>query len=217
MMSTIELAYFNLSVIISSMNTAFKQRMAGAIFILSLGVILIPVILEKPTEHPLPQYSEKPAKPGLPNTKSVANINYVFNEIEDNYNVAAAQVQVPEVVEIVEVIEVAELEPAIEQAPAETPSRAAEQARLVSQAATPPLYPGDWTIQLGAFSSRDNADGLLAKLTAEGFESYLKEVPGRDLVRVFVAPGIDHDDAENLLGELNKGMGLKGIIVRFRD
>jgi DedD protein len=199
------------------MNTAFKQRMAGAIFILSLGVILIPVILEKPNEQPLPQYSEKPATPSLPNTKTVANIKYVFNEIEDNYNVAAEQNPAPIMTAGYDAQDKPDVFEDVSSKSEETPSRAAAQARQASQEVMASLHPGDWTIQLGAFGSRENANGLLAKLTAEGFESYLKEVPGRDLVRVFVAPGIDHDDAEALLGELNTEMGLKGIIVRFRD
>jgi cell division septation protein DedD len=195
------------------MNTVFKQRMAGAIFILSLGVILIPVILEKPIEQPPPQYSEIPASPGMPETKRVDKIQYVFNQIEENYVAEAEQVaalnSAPAIV--AEAAPVASPEVASEISP-----RLAEQ-QVISEQDLPGLDPGDWTIQLGAFGSRENADGLRARLAQEGFESYLRDVPGRDLVRVFVAPGIDHDDAEKLLSELNNEMGLKGIIVRFRD
>lgn len=194
------------------MNAAFKQRMAGAIFILSLGVILIPVILEKPVDHPAPHYSEKPVSPGLPKTGEVAKINYFFNEVAQNFEEQSTQL--------------ASAEPAVTPEPnvgAERSSaRGSNDVRPLQAAAehepdTPALDPGDWTIQLGAFSSRENADGLLAKLSEEGFQSYLKENPERGLVRVYVARGIEHDDAEDLLSELNQEMGLKGIIVRFRE
>ncbi len=195
------------------MNTVLKQRLAGAIFILSLGVILIPVILEKPIEHATPQYSEIPASPGLPKTNTVASIKYVFNEIEANFEEQAIQIASNDVGAASSAARGSNVVQPLQE-PVE--SRLAQQQVILAEH-TQELDPGEWTIQLGAFGSRENADGLLAKLTEEGFQSYLKEVPGRDLVRVFVAPGVEHGDAEHLLSELNNEMGLKGIIVRFRE
>lgn len=66
--------------------TAIKQRIVGAIFILSLGVILIPVILDKPqVGHAQEQEMLShviPDTPALPDVSEVSKIHYVFNDAE---------------------------------------------------------------------------------------------------------------------------------------
>lgn len=187
---------------------AFKQRMIGAIFILSLGVIFIPVILDMPSDDPQPYYSQKPNTPALPEISEVAQINYVFNEIEGE---PQAQPQI------------AAQEPAVAPAPKSAPVIAAVKAPEPPQAS--PARPtvratavhGDWTIQLGAFSSADNAKDLLQKLSQKGFQSYLKETPGKKMVRVFVGPGVEKDKAQAMMTQIDSQLGLKGIIVRYQE
>jgi len=187
---------------------AFKQRIIGAIFILALGVILIPVILDSPSELSKTHYSSKPSSPGLPEVSEVSKINYVFNEVEQVIDVAHEEV----------VAEVAAVEPFIEPEPEPLPVPVAKPtvtARVEKVATTPAL--GDWTIQLGAFSSTENANELLQRLSKEGFQSYLKGTPGGKIVRVFVAPGIDKTAAQDLVTQLDAEFGIKGIVVRYRE
>lgn len=191
---------------------AFKQRMVGAIFILSLGVILIPVILDTPNEDSSIDYAVKPEAPALPEIDDVAQIHYVFNEIEHEFH---AKPQVAEVA-------VAVKEPAPAPKLAKLPEPKLAAVPPVAAVTSPPPTPvakttGDWTIQLGAFSSADNAKELLRKLSKEGFESYLKETPGKKLVRVFVAPGVEKAKAEALVTKLDSEFGIKGIVVRYRE
>lgn len=176
---------------------AFKQRIIGAIFILALGVILIPVILDSPSETLKIQYSSKPRSPDLPETSEVSKINYVFNDI----------VQIPQVSSQLaqENIDV-KINPVYSEIKPE-PKTSPLMARVE----------GDWTIQLGAFSSSDNAKELLQRLSKEGFDSYLKDSPGSKVVRVFVAPGIDKNAAQELVTKLDAEFGIKGIVVRYRE
>lgn len=188
--------------------SAFKQRIVGAIFILSLGVILIPVILDTPQEEAQEHFSEAPEAPPLPQINEVAKINYVFNEMEEGVH-AEPQVKEPESAPQVLASHVEE------PAPVETTQ---EPIQVQAQAQAPASKVlGDWTIQLGAFSSTENANELLARLTKEGFKSYTQQTPGRHLVRVFVAPGIDKDEAQALLAKLDSQLGIKGILVRYRE
>lgn len=186
---------------------AFKQRMVGAIFILSLGVILIPVILNSPNEDSQPYYTAKPDTPALPEVSELSQINYVFNEIASEPQVVA-QVEEPSKPEVQPVTQVVK-------APAVTSTVAPTAAPTV--VSTKPNHPGDWTIQLGAFSSSDNAKELLRRLSQEGFESYLKETPGKKLVRVFVAPGVEKEKAQALISKLDSEFGIKGILVRYQE
>lgn len=185
--------------------TSFKQRIVGAIFILSLGVILIPVILDSPEEDPVVNYSEKPETPPLPQVNELTKINYVFNGVQSTP---------PK-----------EVEPAAPLSPQDPIPPVAENkpsAHQVIQAPVPAPTPkasvaGDWTIQLGAFSSTDNANVLLQRLSKEGFESYLQNTPGKKLVRVFVGPGVEKEKAKAMLSKLDSQFGLKGIVVRYRE
>lgn len=192
------------------MTSAFKQRMVGAIFILSLGVILIPVILDTPHEEVQEYYSSTPETPPLPKINEVAKINYVFNDIED----ASVKQAEPETQKIKpEEVATSASVPSTEKEAVTAP------APVLAKAPNPvkPRVLGDWTIQLGAFSNTENANELLARLSKEGFDSYLKQTPGRHLVRVFVAQGIDKDKAQALLTQLDSQFGIKGILVRYRE
>lgn len=203
-----------------SLNIAFKQRIVGAIFILSLGVILIPVILDTPEKDLAHEYSAKPANPGMPEIAEVAQINYVFTDIDETLQAEPAvqattvafeepKVAAPAIIKKAEA-PAPELKQALKPAPKSEPGPIDKAIARIDPV-------GDWTIQLGAFSNRDNANQLLNKLATEGFQAYLKEVPGRSMVKVFVAPGVERDKAQKLLTQLDDEYGIKGIIVRFRD
>jgi DedD protein len=176
---------------------AFKQRMVGAIFILSLGVILIPVILDAPSDDPQPYYSVMPETPSLPEVSEVSKINYVFNGLDEPVQVTP-EVAAPQIA----VVQV-EPQPKPPVAPPKAPVAVQQQ--------------GEWTIQLGAFSSTENANELLQRLSQKGFESYLKTTPGKKLVRVFVAPGVQKEKAQALQSKLDSQLGLKGILVRYQE
>lgn len=216
------------------LDIAFKQRIVGAIFILSLGVILIPVILETPAKDTAIQYSIKPQTPTLPKTQGVAQINYVFNDMETNFEKPAEVI--PDVPR--EAVELPKVEPAPaapvvvpkKEAPAapkkespKAPVKVVEAPKKPVEALSEKTKPtltvkkGPWTVQLGAFSNRDNAKNLQTRLAKAGFDAYVKEVPGSALVRVYVASGVERDDAQGLLTKLDAQYGLKGIIVKFRE
>lgn len=86
-------------------------------------------------------------------------------------------------------------------------------ARTDSVAARPPApagefaaaaETGEFTIQLGAFSSVARAEALLGQLADAGFEGRLARVPGSDLVRV-------------RLGRFDSAEGAEAILWRVRD
>ena len=180
---------------------AFKQRMVGAIFILSLGVILIPVILDTPDEDSSFHYSDKPETPSLPEVSDVSKIHYVFNEIEQDLHLET---------------EVKPVEPAPSIEQPKVPVQIVKAPEQPAPKRVVKVEPGDWTIQLGAFSSSENANVLLQRLSQGGFETYLKKTPGKKLVRVFVAPGVQREKAEALLSKLDSQYGIKGILVRYQ-
>jgi len=78
-----------------------------------------------------------------------------------------------------------------------------------------------WVIQVGSFSNRDNAEGLVKKLQAKKFPAFLEqtEVEEKTLFRVRVGPEIDEKLAQKLLKNLNKilkPLKLKGSLKKYR-
>ena len=71
-----------------------------------------------------------------------------------------------------------------------------------------------WAVQLGSFSNEENAEGLAADLRDQGFPAFLSRVQsgGRTLHRVRVGPQGSRDEAEKVAAALAKA-GQKGQVV----
>jgi DedD protein len=100
--------------------------------------------------------------------------------------------------------------------PSSAPKPAAEP--KVAKAPTvkrPASLDAGWIVQLGSFSSRQNAQGLANRVRAQGFDSYLMPVArsGKTLYRVRVGPPREgRDDAVRLAEDLRKA-GFAGQIA----
>ena len=62
----------------------------------------------------------------------------------------------------------------------------------------PATSTGDWTVQLGAFSTLERAQDLAERVRAAGFEPRLVRVPPSDLVRLRVGVFEDDDSAADV-------------------
>jgi len=71
-----------------------------------------------------------------------------------------------------------------------------------------------WAVQLGSFSNEDNAEGLAADLRDEGFAAFLSRVEsgGRTLHRVRVGPQGSREEAEKVAAALARA-GQRGQVV----
>ena len=74
--------------------------------------------------------------------------------------------------------------------------------------------PNSWSVQLASLSSRPSADALQAKLRSQGYNAYVRTADGMN--RVFVGPVIERSEADRLRDQLNKQNGVKGFVVRFQ-
>ncbi|OOO01365.1 MAG: Cell division protein DedD [Chromatiales bacterium USCg_Taylor] len=74
-----------------------------------------------------------------------------------------------------------------------------------------------WAIQLGSFSSEENAKLLEQRLKNQGFKAFVEKLymrPGT-VFRVRVGPELDEAKAKQLQARLEKEISLKGILVRY--
>ena len=74
-----------------------------------------------------------------------------------------------------------------------------------------------WVIQLGSFSSRENADSLVRRLQTNGFPGYVEQAKsGTDIVfKVRVGPELSRAQAETIQKNLKTRLKLDAIILRF--
>lgn len=167
------------------MEQPLKQRLIGAVILISLAVIFIPMVIgQKPTALEVISI-EIPEPPKDLNSKIVAlpkQSKEVFAEISISKDtgvvVTKAVIPSPPKVEVVEIIK-------------------------------------GWVIQVGSFSDEKNANGLSDKLKKAGFTSFVQKSVGKKsaLYRVRVGPELKKDKAESIKDKLQKQLKLTNAIV----
>lgn len=71
-----------------------------------------------------------------------------------------------------------------------------------------------WTIQMGAFKDRSNAEKAVGQLVSRGYRAYLgNQTPG--VYRVFVGPEVRRDRADQLRARVAAETGTRGVVVRY--
>lgn len=209
------------------MEFLLKQRLVGAIVLVALGVIFIPMFLEGPNRNlvpemePLPEPHERkaiqplsgfPAPDGIPEEPD--------SQIIHSESVAAAdadKVPVPDKpVVTADAPKETPLALPSQPEPAPPPEPApVEEAPTVAPKATAAL--GNWVVQVGSFSSEQNALKLRDKLRAGGFATQVEKVVLADKAhyRVRVGPYLKRTQADGDLKKLAKQFDLKGRVLAY--
>lgn len=79
-----------------------------------------------------------------------------------------------------------------------------------------PADRGDWVVQVGSFSNLDNALRLRERLRDEGFEAFADRMDteaGRTLYRVRVGPMESREQAQRMLDRLEREQDLEGLVA----
>ena len=204
------------------MNVQVKQRLVGASVLVSLAVIFIPILLpgggsdstaiRGSNVPPVPDYRfpptpEPPAAPARAEAPSVP----VDEPAEDEPPAAepasaVAETKVESKTEIK-----TEVKPAAAPKPQHTPKpTVADTVPKTTQAEA-------WVVQVGSFSSNDNAKALRDKLRKLGYTSFVEAVKGQDgmVYRVRVGPELTRKSAEQLSQRLSKDAEVKGLVQSY--
>lgn len=215
------------------MSDQLKNRLVGALVLITLAVIFLPDILDGQKNSQEKEFSTIPLRPEF-DTSHVSN---PADDIRQEADPGAQQVSEPG----------AELDPIAEQVSSPEPANNSEsktsndsqkQAEAVAQAklatATPSqktpapvkttpkkvnsLMKGNaWVVRLGGFKNAANVKALVGKLRKQGIKCFtLPEIPkDGTLTRVFVGPNIDRKVLEKQLGQLKELTKLSGSIVKY--
>ena len=187
------------------MEQRFKERLTGAVVLILLAVIVIPLLLDDTRE----------LETGITATN-------IPEKPDDTFTTRL--IPIPEQDEILPVEEDAKEIPAPVEADAAdageganpgepTPAAADAGAGIENKGLT------GWVVQVGSFS-RGNADKLDDKLRAAGYRSYVVDEPvkardGSLLYRVRIGPEVLREEALKLKAELKKDMNLDGFVLNY--
>lgn len=199
------------------MDQKLKQRLVGAIVLVSLAVIFIPVILEGPDDEWTPRSHSIPEAPSV---EYQAEIELPLPEETPvspailNPEVATGTESESIVVEETVETGVVESKPIPVKAPDPVPVVQTKPPPSPPVTDPPPPLAG-WYIQVGSFSQEMNATGLRERIVAGGFEVRTQKInTGKGLAyRVLVGPSGSRAKAEKLRDKLVNKHQIKGIVV----
>ena len=215
------------------LDKAYKQRMVGALVLVALAVIFLPMLFSRQDEQRQVTV-QAPAAPQAPVMPQVQVEPVVVPEPQ-----ALSQEPVPSDEEIAQqeapVAPVAPAAPAPAVKPVTPPPAPAPVPALAAKPATAPSQPisaapgkpdttqsrvdanglsVSWSVQLASLANRESAEKLQKTLRSQGYNAYIRTADGKN--RVFVGPLIERAEADRLRDLLNRQQNLKGFVVRFQ-
>ncbi len=204
-----------------------KHRILGAIIVVSLAVIFLPMILSDSNAPPRPGVAvSKLGEIPQPETK-VFRMPAASSESTSGPTTADASASQAETT--------ASQEPAVEPAPPtsaiahpktleqKAPSKAVNTPRREQVASQDAIKPDalskteGWILQVATFSSDENAKRLRDRLQKDGFLVNLQniELKGRKVVRVRVGPFRQKHVAMEARAKIEKEVGLEGVVLAY--
>jgi DedD protein len=209
------------------LDKAYKQRMVGALVLVALAVIFLPMLFSRQDEQRQVTV-EAPTAPQAPAVPQVQVEPVVVPEPQ-----ALPQEPVPSDDEIAQQeASSTPIVPSLPVAPAKPVAPPPAPVNKPTVAPSQPITaaPGkpdttqsrvdanglsvSWSVQLASLTSRASAESLQKTLRSEGYNAYIRTADGKN--RVFVGPLIERAEADRLRDLLGRQKNLKGFVVRFQ-
>ncbi|MGP6420919.1 SPOR domain-containing protein [Pseudomonas putida] len=216
------------------LDKAYKQRMVGALVLVALAVIFLPMLFSRQDE----QRQVTVEAPAAPQASSMPQVQMESVAVPEPQ--ALPQEPVPADEEVAE--DTAPAAP-VAAAPASAPTPAPTAPIAIAKPAAPPAVAKSipapaqpiaaaskpdttqsrvdanglsvsWSVQLASLSSRASAESLQKTLRSQGYNAYIRSADGKN--RVFVGPLIERAEADRLRDLLSRQQNLKGFVVRFQ-
>lgn len=172
------------------MSSQNKQKVVGALILIAVLAIFIPLFLSSHTETPTMK-SKPPVAPPMP----VINL-----KIPPMPKQQAAVVK-PAVMQA---------QPVANKATSAVP---VVDAKPVTQAVS-----NNWRLKLGTFSYEKNSKRLVQQLKEKGFEAYSQQdtnSQGKQVYQVYIGPAVSKVEAVTLQKHLLQQMGMASMIVAY--
>lgn len=179
------------------LDKGLKQRMVGALVLLALAVIFLPMLFsrEDETRQVVVEPPPQPVAPPMPPV-----------EVQPT-EVPQLREEEPETVDVAQPSLPAGLD--AEPAETETPSPRTPPSRLDAD-----QLPISWSVQIASLADRQRAEALQKKLREQGYNAYVRRFENKN--RVLVGPVLERAQADQIRKELNRLYKLDGFVVRFQ-
>lgn len=224
------------------MNIQLKQRLVGAVVLVALAVIFIPMLLPGKGDFsggidgsnipPEPDYRFAPTTPAPAAPPMVASPNLPMDDksLDKAMDKALYSKSAPVVTEKAKKTPAEKATSTAKVTNAKvtaskTMTQKVSAAKKTTVAKKPPPSPvkekspqaSGWVVQVGSFSSSANARALRDKLRKQGHASFVESVKGKSgpVYRVRVGPEVSRDSAERLRQQLATAAGLKGLVQAY--
>lgn len=207
-----------------------KQRVIGALVLVSLAVIFVPMLFDEPHSERSSRVIDLPEEPPFPEVDLSAppveepvTQSYRLEEVKPagdgtTSTQAVGSNTANEPVVEVEPTRPAEPQPApapvVESQPA-TPAPTTPPVEQVSSADYTNSLEGAWIVQMGSFGNADNARRLRDQAREKGYSSHLQEITRGDtvLTRVFCGPFAEKSEAERAKHSLDSAFGINSLVT----
>ncbi|WP_434648362.1 SPOR domain-containing protein [Pseudomonas sp. D1-2] len=222
------------------LDKAYKQRMVGALVLVALAVIFLPMLFSRQDEQrqvtvdapaapqapavppvqvepvPVPEPQALPQEP-VPSDAELAEQSAAPTAPVGSTPTAPASAAVAPAPAAPAKPAVAPTPipatPAIKPAPSQ-PITAAPKPDTTQSRVDANGLSVSWSVQLASLTSRESAEKLQKSLRSQGYNAYIRSADGKN--RVFVGPLIERAEADRLRDLLNRQQNLKGFVVRFQ-
>lgn len=186
------------------MDQNLKHRLTGAIVLVSLAVIFIPVILEGPDNEWTPLSHGIPESPQLDYKARIDLLREIETPVPVKRTLKVEQKPAYKAAEPARIKAVAPL-PTPEPQPVAREKAAAAEAEALR----------GWYVQVGSFSSEKNASGLSKRLQASGYDARFQKLASKKgtLYRVIVGPDKSREMAQKTRDLLADEFKLQGILI----
>jgi DedD protein len=216
------------------MDFVLKQRLVGAVVLVALAVIFIPMLLEGPDRNLVPEMAPMPEPEEQGGSQPLERFPQP-GEIPDepDRSVVQAETAAPDSGTDDEgaiPLPLPEAEAEDAEVPPEVPPPPAVEAKRTpvaapepepepdaGEAAKPAGPLGNWIVQVGSFSSEQNALRLRDRIRKERFATQVEKVvvSGKTHYRVRVGPYLERDEAEQDREKLAAKLDLKGRVLSY--
>ena len=186
-----------------------KQRLVGAVILVALGVIFIPMILSGGKDE-IPLFgSNIPTQP-----KEIKQLKSLKFSKQPEPVQAPPLIRIPVDRHTPVDVKPKETTPAEKTATTEKPAE--KVAGRVEEEAKTEKTAKAWVVQVGSFSQRDNAMALRDKLRKKKYPGFVERVKGKNgaIYRVRVGPEASRTEAEKTMQKLRKQLKVYGVVMR---
>lgn len=198
----------------------FKQRIIGAVIIVCLAVIFLPMMFDEPHQERTRESIDLPEQPDFPEVRVDSpqapaedqERNPVSTpETTANTTDSASEAQDSPV----------RIQPEPESELQSEPEESASSSTVSDQNEPPDsaALEGSYLVQLGSFGNGDNARTLRDRVREEGVKAYVETFQRESdtLIRVFAGPFLSRDKAESVKKSLDQVFGLDTLVISAGD